>query len=77
MLERTPLWYYVLCEAEAREGGIRLGPIGGRIVARTLLGLLLRRPRVLPGDQARLDARGVLRGAFATLADFVHYAQGR
>jgi hypothetical protein len=35
----TPLWYYLLCEAE-KAGGKRLGPVGGRIVAEVLLGLL-------------------------------------
>jgi Animal haem peroxidase len=29
----TPLWFYLLCEAEARAGGRRLGPAGARIVA--------------------------------------------
>jgi hypothetical protein len=37
----TPLWYYVLREAELRgAGGLHLGPVGGRIVAEVLLGLL-------------------------------------
>ncbi len=36
----TPLWFYVLQEAEIRADGRRLGPIGGRIVAEVLLGLL-------------------------------------
>ena len=36
----TPLWYYVLKEAEVRSGGQHLGPVGGRIVAEVLLGLL-------------------------------------
>ncbi len=36
----APLWYYVLREAEVREGGRRLGPVGGLIVAEVLLGLL-------------------------------------
>ena len=34
-----PLWFYVLREAEV-EGGRHLGPVGGRIVAEVLLGLL-------------------------------------
>ncbi len=38
----TPLWYYVLKEAEVLEGGSRLGPVGGRIVAEVFLGLLRR-----------------------------------
>lgn len=36
----TPLWYYVLREADVRSGGDRLGPIGGRIVGEVLIGLL-------------------------------------
>jgi hypothetical protein len=36
----TPLWYYVLKEAEVIEGGRTLGPVGGRIVAEVFLGLL-------------------------------------
>ncbi len=36
----TPLWYYVLKEAEVCAGGEHLGPVGGRIVAEVLLGLL-------------------------------------
>ncbi len=36
----TPLWYYVLAEAKATTGGLTLGPVGGRIVVETLIGLL-------------------------------------
>jgi hypothetical protein len=40
-LERsTPLWYYVLKEAELVEDGLRLGPVGGRIVGEVVVGLL-------------------------------------
>jgi Animal haem peroxidase len=40
-LERhTPLWYYVLKEAELAADGRHLGPVGGRIVAEVILGLL-------------------------------------
>lgn len=43
--ERTPLWYYILREAEVLgvrrfRGGECLGPLGGRIVAEVLLGAL-------------------------------------
>ena len=41
----TPLWYYVLCEAERKAGGEQLGPVGGRIVAEVLVGLLAADPR--------------------------------
>jgi hypothetical protein len=39
LAEATPLWYYVLCEAE-NEGGDHLGPLGGRLVAEVILRLL-------------------------------------
>jgi len=38
--ESTPLWYYVLKEAQVMEGGERLGPVGGRIVGEVIIGLL-------------------------------------
>ena len=40
----TPLWYYILAEAKAVAGGLNLGPVGGRIVAETLIGLLRADP---------------------------------
>ena len=39
-IDNTPLWFYVLREAEIQEDGRRLGKLGGRIVAETLVGLL-------------------------------------
>src|SRR5580704_14488523 len=36
----TPLWYYILREADACAGGHQLGPVGGRIVAEVLVGLI-------------------------------------
>jgi Animal haem peroxidase len=36
----TPLWFYVLREADVRGDGERLGPVGGRIVAEVLLGII-------------------------------------
>ena len=38
--ESTPLWYYVLKEAQVMEGGLHLGPVGGRIVGEVIIGLL-------------------------------------
>jgi hypothetical protein len=43
--KRTPLWFYILKEAELLglvngQGGGRLGPVGGRIVTEVLIGLL-------------------------------------
>jgi hypothetical protein len=39
--DNTPLWYYIIKEAELNEGE-RLGPVGSRIVAETLVGLINR-----------------------------------
>lgn len=36
----TPLFYYVLKEAELMADGLHLGPVGGRIVAEVFLGLM-------------------------------------
>jgi hypothetical protein len=58
----TPLFYYILKEAEVRTGSERLGDVGGRIVAEVLLGLIDGDPTsyrnaesewrpTLPGDQ--------------------------
>jgi hypothetical protein len=38
----APLWFYILKEAEVRGRGETLGPVGGRIVAEVLVGLLQR-----------------------------------
>jgi len=36
----TPLWFYILREADVVGDGDRLGPVGGRIVGEVLLGIL-------------------------------------
>jgi Animal haem peroxidase len=36
----TPLWFYILKEAQLMESGLRLGPVGGRIVGEVFIGLL-------------------------------------
>ena len=37
---RTPLWFYILREAQVTANGEHLGPVGGRIVAEVLYGLI-------------------------------------
>ncbi|HKU75579.1 MAG TPA: peroxidase family protein [Pyrinomonadaceae bacterium] len=39
--DNTPLWYYIIKEAELKHGE-RLGPVGSRIVAETIVGLINR-----------------------------------
>lgn len=70
----TPLWFYVLREADVCTGGERLGPVGGRIVAEVLLGLIDLDPEsfraVDPTWRPTLPAAG---DAF-TLADLLVFA---
>jgi hypothetical protein len=58
----APLWYYVLREAQLRADGRRLGPVGGRIVAEVLIGLLAADPlsylRVEPNWKPTLGDAG-------------------
>ena len=37
---KTPLWFYILKEAELKQGGLRLGDVGSRLVAETFHGLV-------------------------------------
>ena len=64
---QTPLWYYVLKEAELLgtgedgTGGHRLGPVGSRIVAETFVGLIKHSPHSIlkePGWTPRFGRPG-------------------
>ena len=83
----TPLWYYILAEAQVAAGGLHLGPVGGRIVAETLIGLLRAdptsylsvRPRFKPflGGDLRLGPSpnpDIAGNRSYTRAHFLHYA---
>src|SRR5262249_34909222 len=71
----TPLFYYVLKEAEVVEQGLRLGPVGGRIVAEVLIGLLESDPASFvvaqPGWQPTLQNPG----PGFRMVDFLRFAQ--
>ena len=70
----TPLWYYVLKEAELLAEGHHLGPVGGRITAEVLVGLLRSDPAsflaVDPAWQPTLPHAGE---SFA-MTDFLTFA---
>jgi hypothetical protein len=53
MLECTPLSFYVLAEAKANNG--KLGPVGGRIVAEVLIGLIRDHPDSIIGIDGKRD----------------------
>ena len=63
-VDRTPLWFYVLREAAVHAEGNSLGHVGSRILAETIVGLLLGDPAshlndVTPWD--RLPGRDAAR----------------
>jgi hypothetical protein len=68
----TPLWIYILKEADVLHDGDRLGPVGGRIVGEVLVGIIDADPQSLrsvePGWTPTLPARRA--GAFG-LADIL------
>ena len=69
--DETPLWFYVLREADVRGDGDRLGPVGGRIVAEVLIGIVKADPEsFLAVDSAWTPtvAEGDGRGLGALLA---------
>jgi hypothetical protein len=71
----TPLWYYILKEAEVRHNGEHLGAVGGRIVAEVLLGLIDADPSSYrnANEEWRPELPGVQEGDF-TVADLLHVA---
>jgi hypothetical protein len=71
LMERTPLWFYVLAEAAGTAGGQHLGPVGSTIVAEVFTGLVRRSQDsflAVPGWKPTL---GRTPGQF-TLPDLLH-----
>jgi hypothetical protein len=67
----TPLWFYILREANARTGGHRLGPIGARIVGDVLIGLLDSDPLSYRSEDS------TWRPAYPTLAALLEFGATR
>ena len=74
LLRSTPLWYYVLCEAETN-GGKHLGPVGGRIVAEVLVGLLEGDPSSYLGSEPSWRPGELGTGRDFTMAELVRFTQ--
>jgi hypothetical protein len=70
----TPLWYYVLKEAEVLADGLHLGPVGGRIVAEVILGLLQTDPASYIGRQPRWQPSLPSKGSTFRMTDFLTFA---
>jgi hypothetical protein len=79
--ESTPLFFYVLKEAEKFSGGRRLGPMGGRIVAEVFIGLLRADPssylNVQPTWQPRAGEFGARKDGEFTIMDLLRFARVR
>jgi hypothetical protein len=75
VLHQMPLWYYVLSEARARgDGGLRLGPTGGRIVAEVVNGLLEADPNsYVHADPAWTPTFAKPQSRSFTIADLVRF----
>ncbi|HMJ72633.1 MAG TPA: heme peroxidase family protein [Solirubrobacterales bacterium] len=73
LADRAPLWFYVLKEAEVRAGSAHLGPVGGRIVAEVLIGLLAGDPLSYLGVQPNWKPTLKEDGGF-TLSDLINIA---
>ncbi len=85
---KAPLWFYVLAEAyeqwetaskdaktmnEANEVPVTLGPVGGRIVAETLIGLMLADSHSFLNQNPKWQPPAAKGGKY-TMGDFVKYA---
>jgi hypothetical protein len=74
----APLWFYILKEAELQQSGLRLGAVGGRIVAEVILGILdAQKDSYLQAKPAFTPAPPIAPsvGQFS-MADLIKFAQG-
>jgi hypothetical protein len=70
----TPLWYYVLREAELVEDGLHLGPVGGRIVGEVLIGLLQTDPTSYLVQKPKWTPTLTSAGSSFRMKDFLTFA---
>lgn len=68
------LWYYILKEAEVLAGGQRLGPVGTRIVAEVLIGLLDADPTSYRAAFPAWKPTLAKRGTTFTIVDLLRFA---
>lgn len=67
---KTPLWYYILKEAELQENGERLGPLGSRLVAEVICG------GIFYGKDTKFDYRWkseITKGNVVKLRDLIDF----
>jgi len=77
ILTQTPAWLYVLCEAQALEGGERLGPLASHIIADTFVGLMRLQEDSILGQEGWQPEDSPLRHEgrpIATIRDLLLFA---
>ena len=72
--QSTPLWYYVLKEAEVMADGLHLGPVGGRIVAEVFVGILQSDPTSYLAAQPDWTPTLPSKGGDFRMTDFLTFA---
>ncbi len=72
--QSTPLWYYVLKEAEVVADGLHLGPVGGRIVGEVFVGLLQTDPDSYLAQQPGWTPTLGGKGSAFQMIDFLTFA---
>ncbi len=74
-MEDTPLWYYVLQEAETLgDGGRQLGPVGGRLVGEVLFRAIQASPLSCLDPDMRPPVEIPRQGSCFTMADLIRFA---
>lgn len=74
--QSTPLWFYILKEAEILQGGERLGPVGGTIVAEVFAGLMRNDPESVLSNPMAAPALPSVDGTFR-MADLFRFVESK
>jgi hypothetical protein len=69
----TPLWHYVLREAELHADGLTLGKVGARIVAEVLIGLIQSDPSSFLVQKPSWTPTLTAAGASFRMKDFLSF----
>ena len=70
---RTPLWYYLLAEANGTAGGQHLGPVGSTLLAEVFVGLVIRSDDSILRTKKWKPTLGTKKGVFE-LPDLLKFA---
>jgi hypothetical protein len=74
---KAPLWFYILREAEIRQGGRRLGPLGAKLVAEVIVGILSCDKSSYIYDKTPFQpAPPIAPGGKFTMGEFAAFAKG-